>query len=281
MATTTTGAALLRPEQVAELVVRPVTQKSQAMQVATVVTTSSKDFRFPVISGDPLAAFVTEGAEITPSEPTIEELIVTPAKVAGLVPITRELADDSSPAAADAVGDRLANDIAARVDQTFFSTVAAPAPAGLADLTGITAITTPAGQTSWADLDVFASAISAAEQEGAQLTSFCAHPDDWEALAKLKVEDTSRAPLLGLDATSATSRRILGVPLIVSKWIAPGTVWGLDAAKTFVVVREDSVVEADRSVYFNSDRVAVRGIMRLAHAYPHPAAVVKISLATA
>jgi hypothetical protein len=43
---------------------------------------------------------VAEGAEITPSDPKLPELTVTPAKVAGLTIISRELADDSSPAAA-------------------------------------------------------------------------------------------------------------------------------------------------------------------------------------
>jgi HK97 family phage major capsid protein len=67
---------------------------------------------------------VAEGAEITPSDPTLQELVVTPPKVAGLTIVSREMADDSDPAAAQVVGDGLARDIARRIDQAAFAGLA-------------------------------------------------------------------------------------------------------------------------------------------------------------
>src|SRR4051812_34035906 len=70
----TTGAAgILTPEEVRALVVRPLIEQSVAAQVSTVVQTGSHDFRVPVVSADPTAAWTAEGAEITASDPTIAE----------------------------------------------------------------------------------------------------------------------------------------------------------------------------------------------------------------
>ncbi|MEJ7742083.1 MAG: phage major capsid protein [Nocardioidaceae bacterium] len=69
------------------------------------------------MTADPTAAWVAEGDEIPISDPTLAELTVTPAKVAGLTIVSRELADDSDPAAAYVVGAGLARDIARRVDE--------------------------------------------------------------------------------------------------------------------------------------------------------------------
>ena len=46
----------------------------------------------------------------------------------------------------------------------------------------------------------------------------------------------------------------------------------------WLVLRADASVEADRSVYFTSDRVAVKATMRAGLAFPHPASVVKVTL---
>jgi hypothetical protein len=48
-------------------------------------------------------------------------------------------------------------------------------------------------------------------------------------------------------------------------------------AKSFVVVRQPTSLVIDNSAYFSSDRVGVRCTMRVGFAWPHQAAVVKIS----
>src|SRR5690606_23087001 len=93
---TGTGAPILTPEQVGALVVQPLTQLSVAGQVSTTVTTGSNNFRIPVLTGDPTASWVAEGAEIPTSDATLDEIDVTPDKLAALVPISHELAVDST-----------------------------------------------------------------------------------------------------------------------------------------------------------------------------------------
>lgn len=126
-----TNPALLRPEDVGALVVQPVAAASVAMQVATIVTTDSPSYRIPIITADSTAGWYAEGAAITPSDATTDEVDVVPLKVAGLTVISRELANDSSPAAATQVGESLARDIARRIDQAFFANTTSNGPSGL------------------------------------------------------------------------------------------------------------------------------------------------------
>lgn len=57
------------------------------------------------------------------------------------------------------------------------------------------------------------------------------------------------------------------------------TAWVLDGSRVWFVVRTDAEIVADRSVYFTSDRVAVRAVTRCGFGFPHSAAVVKVTTA--
>ena len=272
--TTTAGVAALTPDDYAQLVVQPALAASVYAQVATTVTTPSARYRIPIVAADPTAAWVAEGAEIAPSDPTLQELIVTPAKVAGLSVVSRELADDSNPAAATVVGQGLARDIARRIDQAAFAGLLAPAPAGLNTLTGVQ---TYVNANAFATLDFAAQAISKAETVGATVTAFVTSPAVALALATIKTASGSNQPVLGTDATSATGRRILGVPLYVSQFVPANTLWAVDSSRMWLVVRDEPKVEADRSVFFTSDRVAVKATMRAGFGFVHPQALVKVT----
>lgn len=270
---TAEAAAILTPEQVDELVVGPVQEESIAAQISTTRTTSSRKLRIPVVSQDPQAQWVAEGQEITPSDPVLSEVEVEPSKVAGLTVISSEAADDTDPTASEIIGDGLTRDIAARIDEAYFGALAAPAPSGLEALTGITTVTTATGVTTWADLDPFVQAEFAGP---VPLTAYAAHSSDAQALASLKTGDGSNQYLLQVGPDGR--RLINGVPLYVSDYVAAGGVWGIPATRSRVVIREDVEVSSDRSVYYTSDRVAVRAKMRLAFGFPTPAAFVRVNL---
>ena len=107
--TTSGGASILTPDQVDQLVVRPFSQESVALRTSTVVPINSHTLRIPIVTADPVAGFVAEGAEISATDPTLTEVNITPYKLAGLVVISAELAADSSPAALQVVGDGLSS----------------------------------------------------------------------------------------------------------------------------------------------------------------------------
>src|SRR5690625_3178707 len=127
------------PETIGQLVVQPVMNGSVAAQVSTIVNISSHEYRVPLVTGDPSAAWVEEAGTISPSDSSFDELTVTPSKVAGLSVISRELAEDSSPAAQQIVGDGLARDIARKIDAAFFAASPTHGPSGLASPTTTTA----------------------------------------------------------------------------------------------------------------------------------------------
>jgi hypothetical protein len=72
--------------------------------------------------------------------------------------------------------------------------------------------------------------------------------------------------------------QILSIPLLTcpSVTTTQSPVWGIAAQYSYMVVREAAEVESDRSVFFTSDRVAVRAIVRLGSGSPTRRAWVKI-----
>lgn len=274
--TSTGGAAILTPEQVEALVIRPLQADSVATQASTIINTASSSTRIPIVGADPTTGWVAEGAEISASDPTLAEIDVTVKKLAGLTAITNELAADSNPAAQSVVGEGLVRDLRAKLDAAFFAaTTATNAPAGLGTLAGVSTIEAPA---AFGNLDDFAEAIAAAETLGRTITSFVANPADALALSVLKDQTGSNRPLLQSDPTLPTRRLILGVPLLVSAAVTPGTVWAIPAAQSYVVIRTDASVVVDSSAFFSSDRLAVRATLRVGFAFPHAAAISKITL---
>ena len=249
--------AILTPEQVHTLVIQPLIEQSVAAQVSTVVQTSSHDLRVPRVTADPAAAWTQEGAEIGVSDATLDEIVVTPRKLAGLVVVSNELAADSSPAALQVVGDGLVRDLLRKIDSAYFGNTVANGPSGLGSLTTSTA----ANGGSWASLDSFEAAKSAAETLHTQITAFVANPATALALSTIKEYSSvgSNKPLLQADPTQPTSRTISGVPLYVSPAVANDIVWGVPRQHSLFVLRQGSTVVTDSSVFFTSDRVAVEG----------------------
>lgn len=275
MSLTTSGAAsILTPEEVGALVIRPLMEQSIAAQVSTVVPTSSHDFRVPVVSADPTAAWTAEGAEITASDPIITEIVVSPKKLAGLTVISNELAADSSPAALGVVGEGLVRDLKRKLDSAYFGNTVTNGPNGLGSLT----TTVIDAGDAWTNLDAFEAAKSAAETLHTDLTAFVTNPTTALALASLKEQTGSNKPLLGADPTSPTSRVIGGVPLYVSPDVGTNIVWGIPRQHSMLVYRQDATVVTDTSVYFTSDRVAVRATLRASFGFTYPLGFVKINI---
>ncbi|MFG1931315.1 phage major capsid protein [Mycobacterium sp. NPDC048908] len=269
------GAVILRPEQVEDLVILPLIRESIATKVASVLPTTSHSTRFPIVKTDPTTAWTQEGAEINVSDADLDEINCVPSALKGLTVISNELADDSDPSALDVVGQGLVRDLQVRLDAAFFGNTTPNGPNGLESLTDVQHVS--AG-SALDNLDAFAEAISLAEQVGATLTNFVMNPADLFTLATVKVATDWQQPLLGIDPSSPTKRSAQGVPLQWSPAVPEGTIWGIPEAKVFAVLRLPVSVVTDRSAYFSSDRLGVRCVTRWGFAFPHEAAIVKITV---
>jgi HK97 family phage major capsid protein len=192
---TTSGVAVLTPEQVEALVVQPLIRQSVAMQVSTVIQTSSHETRFPIVQTDPTTAWTPEGQEINVSDADLEELVAVPKKLAGLTVVSNELVSDSDPSALEIVGQGLVRDLQTRLDAAYFTGFTANGPSGLESISFGFVNT----GTTFTNLDAFADAMSQAETVGAQITSWVAPPHTLVDLQKIKVATSYNQPLLGTD----------------------------------------------------------------------------------
>ena len=227
----------------------------------------------PRVTADPTAAWTAEGAEIAVSDAVLDELEITPKKLAGLTVMSNELASDSSPAALSVVGQGLVRDLRRKIDAAFFTNTTANGPSGLGSLTTSTA----SAGGAWDDFDWAYAAISAAETLHTEVTSFVTSPATALALATLKEGTASNKTLLGADPTKPASRTIAGVPLLVSPSVAADTVWAIPRQHVLFVLRLPATVVTDSSVFFTKDSVAVRATLRVSFGFTYPLTVVKIS----
>ncbi|MFC7789731.1 phage major capsid protein [Microbacterium sp. MAHUQ-60] len=275
--------SVLTGEQVGPLITEPLTRESVALAVSTVVNTDQAAYRIPRITDDPSADWLDANTEIQASEATGADLTVNPAKVAGISYIANELANDSDPQAAGIIGQRLAVDIARRIDRAFFGTVItddqdadynAVRPVGLESIAGASLNNIDAVPT--AGLDAYIDALAAAESEGVELTSWVLNPTDAATLAKVKTGTGSNVLLLGGGAENGPSRTILGIPVRTSPSVTSGTAWGIPAARTFVVLRRDTEVVIDRSARFEYDQTAIRAVCRIGFGFPHARGIIRI-----
>ncbi|HCS59061.1 MAG TPA: phage major capsid protein [Gordonia polyisoprenivorans] len=272
----TTHASIIAPALVGDLIIRPLINQSIAGQALTETQIATAAINFPVVTADPAAGWVAEGAEIAVTDSTVTQVTVTPSKLAGLSIISRELADDSSPAAAQLIGDGLVRDMSRKLDTALFAASTTNGPSGLAGVSGVSTVSAGAGYTN---ADPFTAAEFASATANGVISAWVTSPTVAQALSNLKETTTSARPLLQPDPTTPSVRQILGRPLLVSPY-CPTTnnvVWGVDARFAHLVIRAGATVEADRSVYFTSDRVALKATMRVGFGWTNPAALVKIT----
>lgn len=272
------GKGVLPPE-FAALITQPVADQSIAYMCSQVLRTRRHTVHFPQVTADPSASWVAEGAEIPQDDSELAEITVTPSKVAGLTRLSAEMANDSDPAASQIVGEGLARDIVRKVDAAYFGNTVTNGPSGLQSIAATVIDNGAAAPITVTNLDPFAQAISQAWERGARIDHFVASPEDALGLAQLKDETGSNRPLLGPDPTDPTRSTLQGVPLVVSRELASGVIWGIPSEFVYVVEREGAELEVDRSVFFTSHQVALRAIMRIEFGFVYPQAVQRISVA--
>lgn len=136
----------------------------------------------------------------------LDEIVVTPKKVAGLTVVSNELLADAAEDAASLIG-ALVNSLRRKIDVAYFSASTTNGPAGLPSVVGqmYSGFTSAAGGFG-PNLDSFVD----------QLTSWVTAPQYATVLSKIKEQTGSAKGLLQPDPTQPTRRLVGGVPVIVS-----------------------------------------------------------------
>ncbi|MEJ5928731.1 phage major capsid protein [Corynebacterium sp. H128] len=270
----TTDKVILSPDQIESLLINPVLENSIAAQVSDTIKTDSPRVVFPRI-GDIAADWVPEGEEIPLSEPTKNEVLVVPRKVASLIVTTTEGLDDSATGYFDSVGSTMVSQLINKVDEAYFTAVADPAPKGIAAVAGVTPLT-----GDLADLDLFAQARASIASAGFVPGFFAINPADALTLSTLKEATGSNKTLLDVDPTSQRFI-VAGTQVIVSKHVPKGTGYAIPKGVSKLVVRRDAEVTADKSAFFTRDSVGIRGTMRVGFGFVDEASIVKLTFGAA
>lgn len=259
------------PEDYGKLIDTVIAAKSIAFQAGTMISTANESIRFPMLTADPAVGWYAENTQISLTDPTTSELVVTPKKVAGLTQISNEAAADTNPAVADQVGQSLGRAVAKKVDAAFFANTTTNGPSGILSLAGIQVVDT--GTLTLTSLDPFHTAKSDALNNGATLTHFILAPDVALTLAKAKQGTDLNTGLLDNVADGVT---LAGVKVLVSTDVAAGNAWGVDASQILVVQRTGTTVTRSTEAAFDYDAVQVRATARVGFGFANPAGVVRL-----
>lgn len=258
------------PEAFGKLIDLEVDAKSIAFQIATVIDTNKHQVRVPLLVSDPAVAWTAEGATIGLTDPTTDEIVITPKKIAGRSQVSNESAMDSEPGIAELIGKGLARQIAHAVDTQFFGATATNAPDGIGALTGYEVVDTGG---AWASLDHVHDAKSQALAAGAELTHIVLAPDVALALAKAKQATGSN---VGLFDSVEDGMRLGGLTALVSPAVAAGEAWAVDKSQVVMVRRLGTTLARSTDAAFAEDSLQLRATSRIAWGFANPAGVVRL-----
>ncbi|UTT48922.1 phage major capsid protein [Rhodococcus gordoniae] len=257
------------PEDYGKAIDLVVDAESIAFLVATVTNTDKHTIRFPILVDDAATGWVPEKGVIPLTDPETDELVVTPTKVAGRVELSNESVMDSDPEVLDETAKGLGRSLSKRIDSAFFGDTITNGPSGLLSLTDAQVVDAGA----FINLDPFHDAKLQAFNNNAELTHFVLAPDVANTLAKVKTASGSNAGLL---ETVDDGVRLAGVPVYVSRAVAPGNAWGLDKRQIRTVRRLGTTIVADGSASFDSDATQLRATSRVGFGFANPAGIVRL-----
>ena len=271
-------ARAFKPEDYGKLIDSVLIDEALAFNphVATTVRTAAEQIRVPLITADPDSAWLDELDTITPDDPTLSEIVITPKAVKALTIASNEsVGDASNPQVTPTlIGRSLARSIGKKVDSAFLSLSAVTkGPQHPIGTVSYSYVDTGA-VTAIANLDYFLQGIKLAKDNGANPTAIVVNPAMELQLRQIK-QGTALTSYL-LDNAKETFA-IGGVPVLVSRNVdALTAAWIVDSSQVISVLRQNTTVVADTSFVFDQDGTAVRAVARWDVGFPNPAGVVRL-----
>ncbi len=254
--TTTTSAFAWRPDE-QFFAANEVVDTALIMQTSTIAGAIEGDQ--PVVRcayvDDAEADYAAEAATINESDPALAEVEVQTKKIAQLIKISNEQYRQEQ--TATQLSQSVSRALIKKADSDYVTSVSNPV--GLANIAG----TVEAGSVVVANgLDTLVDLIATLESNGAMPSHVVLDPLGWAAIRKIKTDSTdSNQSLLGA-GTSDAQRMLLGLPVIVNRFVGPFSGVVLDRNAVVSAVGPVSVATSEHQ-YFNSDSVALRATWRI------------------
>jgi HK97 family phage major capsid protein len=252
----TLGGALT-PEEWATYVLDHLAAESVILASgATEVRTAAKQIHIPRVTGDGGAAWYAELAPIGPGDPTGDELVLAPHKVAALTTLSNEAIQDSTPSALDATGNAMVRAVARAADAAYFNGTGAAnnQPTGILTIAGLPA---HVGAVDYAGIITAAGLVRGA---GGTPDVVYLNPADLTSL-QLAVDGNNR-PLIQPDPSQGMSETIGGLRIWATPAVAAATALVAQADQIVVGVRSDASVVVSEDAEFASDATVARVVAR-------------------
>jgi HK97 family phage major capsid protein len=260
----------ITPEQWATFVLEHLSAQSVVLASgATRVDTANRVVHVPRIKTDGSAAWFSELETINVGDPTGDELVLTPKKVAAITTLSDEVITDSSPSVLDAVGTSMTKAVALKADEGLINGAGGKAPTGVYGQAGQHVVSPNI------TIDSLIEASGKIAGIGGQARAVFLNPAD---NTKLMLEkDTQKRPLLTPDYSGGPSSTVYGLALWQTPAITAGTALVADPAQIVVAVRQDATVAVSADVAFTSDASVARVIARLDCGVNDPKGLVSIA----
>ena len=198
------------PNEVSNMIIQSTQESSAIMALANRINLPGPGLTIPIITADPEADWVAETAAKPVSNPSLSTKVMTPYKLAVIVPFSDEFARDYD-ALYDALVARIPRALAKKFDATVFHG-SAPG-SGFNVLAGCTAQTISGSGNSFYGALVNADVAIAAQ--GGDVNGYAFSPQArGEMLSAL---DTTERPIFVNNVTEGAIPRLLGHPVHYSK----------------------------------------------------------------
>lgn len=285
MAVSTTTAAELTREQVANILVKPLEEVSKFLAAGPRIFDTNETLRIPKLGGPTVVNWVGENEQIPESNPDFDEVTLLPSTMKSVKTLTRfsnELARQSVVNLDAALRDRLVTDVAAKLDGQFFSA-------------GGDGIVTPQGLFAWPGTQTLAvgGALTLDHLLDAEGLALAANVDPaglrWvitsRELVKLrKIKATDGTYIVQPDVTAGRGYQLFGHPVIVSNRV-PDTTGGAPTGRAALVDFAQVAVARDLAptvkildqTFGDYDQMAIRVVARYDAKPLNAEAVVKLT----
>jgi HK97 family phage major capsid protein len=214
------GGNFLAPTDLEEQIVEAARAESAIARLANeLITDSGSSLSIPTAPTGGTASWVAENATVTPSDPTLGEVLLGAHKSATRVIVSEELARDARVHFDRYLSDEIGRRLGVTQGQSFATGSGVGQPQGLAPT--VAAVTAATGSSTAYRLADLASVYRALPAQYRARASWICHPDTFAALASL----TDSAGGLVLPSLQNAEPSLLGRPVLLEPFLpapAPG-----------------------------------------------------------
>ena len=214
------------PNDVSREILQKTQESSMIMQLAQQISLPGRGVQIPVITGDPTPEWVTETGVKPVSNPTLTKKVITPHKLAVIVPFSDEFRRDAA-SLYDALVARLPRVLAKKFDNTVFF---GPTSGSLANFTDFTLVTAQSVSGAGGAYGALVAADTDISEQGGIVNGYVFSPQGKGVL--LSSLDSDNRPLFINSVADGAIPRLLGAPTYITAgaYKAGAAASGSDAA---------------------------------------------------